>query len=407
MPTTSEPVAAKTSRPLDVQAIVGAVARVVGDAPRPVALHEPTFGPEDWSLVKECLDSGWVSSAGKHVDRFERLIEEFTGSAHAVATVNGTAALHVCLMLAGVRAGDEVIVPALSFIATANAVSYCSATPHFADSCHESLGLDADKLSEHLRSTAEIRGDTCFNRRTGAPIRAVVAMHAFGHPVDLDRLAETCARYRLALLEDAAESLGSYYKGRHTGTIGRLGALSFNGNKIITTGGGGAILTGDRELARHAKHLTTTARVATPGRPWSFVHDEVGYNYRMPNLNAALGSAQISRLPDLVLRKRALAAAYIEAFAGQPWGRIVREPDYGRSNYWLNGWLLDDAHSASRDALLAALNGAELHARPVWTLTHELAPYASCPRMQLDTAEDIERRLVNLPSSPGLIKGAA
>jgi perosamine synthetase len=385
-----------------VGAIVDVISRVVGNAPRPVPLHEPTFGPEDWQLVKECLDSGWVSSAGKHVDQFERLIEEYTGAAHAVATVNGTAALHVCLKLAGVRQGDEVIIPTLTFIATANAVSYCGAVPHFADVDQVALGLDPDKLSDHLRAIAEVRNGTCFNRLTGAPLRALVVMHTFGHSADLDRLLVICERYQLTLIEDAAESLGSYYKGRHTGTLGRLAALSFNGNKIITTGGGGAVLTNDHELARQAKHLTTTARVSVSGRPWSFIHDQVGFNYRLPNLNAALGCSQIARMPQLVAQKRALASAYIDAFADLTVAHIVREPDYGQSNYWLNGFLLDTEHAALRDPLLSALNSAGLGARPVWTPMHKLPAYSSCPRMALEFAEDIERRLISIPSSPAL-----
>jgi perosamine synthetase len=232
-------------------------------------------------------------------------------------------------------------------------------------------------------------------------------MHTFGHSADMDQLLVICERYRLTLVEDAAESLGSYYKGRHTGTLGRLAALSFNGNKIITTGGGGAILTDDRELARQAKHLTTTARVSVSDRPWSFVHDQVGFNYRLPNLNAALGCSQIVRMPQLVAQKRALATAYIDAFAEQTSAHIVREPVYGQSNYWLNGFLLSKEHADLRDPLLIALNSAGLSARPVWTPMHKLPAYSSCPRMALDFAEDIERRLISVPSSPGLVKSVS
>lgn len=382
-----------------VDGVLGAVRAVLGDAAGRIALHEPEFRGREWEYVKECLDTGWVSSVGSYVDRFERDLAACTGASHAIATSNGTAALHICLLLAGVRAGDEVLMPTLTFIATANAVSYVAAVPHFVDSEALSLGVDAAKLEGHLRETAHLVDGVCVNRRTGAPIRALVVMHVFGHPADLDALTEVARRWRLVLVEDAAESLGSTYHGRHTGNVGRVAALSFNGNKVVTTGGGGAVLTNDAELGRRAKHLTTTARI--PHR-WNFLHDEVGYNYRLPNLNAALGCAQLEQLPSLVERKRRLAARYREALALVGGARFLVEPPGTSSNYWLNAIVLDPMHVDQRDALLGALNDAGYVSRPLWTLMHRLPMYAGCPRADLEVAEQMETRVVNVPSSAKL-----
>jgi len=381
------------------QEVLAAVRRVVGASAAPIALHEPEFAGREWDYVKECLDTGWVSSVGAFVDRFERDIASFTGVSHAVATSNGTSALHVCLLLAGVQPGDEVLMPALTFIATANAVSYAGATPHFVDSEPTSLGVDAARLDAYLEQHARVVDGVCIGLRTRTPIRALVVMHVFGHPADLDALDAVARRWHLALVEDAAESLGSTYRGRHTGNVGLLSALSFNGNKIATTGGGGAILTNDSTLARRAKHLTTTAR--TPHR-WSFLHDEVGYNYRLPNLNAALGCAQLERLPSMVARKRRLAARYEAAFGALRGLRFLSEPPGTVSNYWLNSIVLDAPGEALRDDVLATLNDAGYMARPVWTLMHELPMYAGCPRMDLEVAESMAARIVSLPSSAKL-----
>lgn len=379
--------------------ILNAVTQVLGRPDRTLPLHEPEFAGREWDYVKDCIDTGWVSSVGSYVDRFERDLEAYTGVAHAVATSNGTAALHVCLLLAGVRPADEVLVPTLTFIATANAVSYIGATPHFVDSEETSLAVDAARLDAYLAGCADIVGDSCVNRRTGAVIRALVVMHVFGHPADLDALSAVASRWRLVLVEDAAESLGSTYHGRHTGHHGRVAALSFNGNKVVTTGGGGAILTNDPELGRRAKHLTTTARV--PHR-WNFIHDEVGFNYRLPNLNAALGCAQLERLDGMVARKRRLAARYAQAFGGIEGVRFLVEPPQTSSNYWLNAIVLDEADLAFRDSLLQQLNEAGYMSRPVWTLMHRLPMYAGCPRDDLRVAERLEASIINVPSSAAL-----
>ena len=374
--------------------IVSAIQSVVGS--RPVTFHEPRFVGNEGAYLKECLDSTFVSTVGKFVDRFEVDLVAYTGAKHVVAVVNGTAALHVALRLAGVRTGDEVLIPALTFVATANAVSYCGATPHFVDSEERTLGLDPRALRDYLQGITEVRDGHCVNRHTGSVIRAVVPMHTFGHPMDIDGLMAVTRDFQLVLVEDASESLGSTVNGRHTGTLGVMGTLSFNGNKTITTGGGGAILVNDAELARRLKHVTTTAKL--PHR-WEFRHDEVGYNYRLPNLNAALGCAQLEQLPKFLISKRHLFERYEAAFARVPCTRIVAEPAGCRSNYWLQTLLLDESATGQRDAVLTATNDAGVMTRPAWTLMHRLAPYRECPAMPLPVAESLERRLINLPSS--------
>ena len=378
--------------------IIAAVRSVIG-SDEFVALHEPTFAGNEWAYVKECLDTGWVSSVGKFVDRFEQDLAAYTGANRAVAVVNGTAALQICLQLVGVEQNDEVLIPALTFVATANAVRYCGAVPHFVDSDESTLGLDPQKLAVHLEEIAEIRGGISINRLTGRRIKAIVPMHTFGHPVDMAPLMDLCERYRLELVEDAAESLGSYYKGRHTGTMGRCAALSFNGNKTITTGGGGAILTNDEDLGRLAKHITTTAKV--PHR-WEFNHDMVGYNYRMPNINAAIGCAQLEQLPNFLAAKRKLAERYRQAFNNIPGLRFFSEPANCQSNYWLNTLLLGKECTKQRDALLESTNNLGIMTRPAWTLMHKLTMFTGCQKMDLCVAEALEKRLINIPSSVGL-----
>jgi len=378
----------------EIDDIIDALKAVLPSS-RLVSLHEPEFGPQERAYVLDCIDSTFVSSVGQYVNRFERQLAEFTGAVRAVAVSNGTAALHVALEVAGVARGDEVLVPSLTFVATANAISYCGARPHFVDSSPATLGLDPEKLDAGLRAVAEISGGVCINRQTGARIAAIVPMHTFGHPVAIEQLLEVAARWNVPVVEDAAESLGSYVDGKHTGRFGVMGTLSFNGNKTITTGGGGAVITDDPVLGDRLKHLTTTAKVS---HPWAFGHDAIGYNYRMPNLNAALGCAQMERLPAFLAEKRALAARYRSAFMDVPGVTFVDEPPGCRSNFWLNALLLEDP--ALLQPLLERTNAMGIATRPVWTLMHELPMYADCPRMDVTTAEGLACRIINIPSSP-------
>jgi aminotransferase in exopolysaccharide biosynthesis len=363
------------------------------------ALHAPSFLGNEWTYLRECLDSTFVSSVGAFVDRFEADLALYTGAKHAIAVANGTAALHVSLLLAGVQSGDEVLVPALTFVATANAVHYCHATPHFVDSEARTLGVDALRLDAYLSEFTRQRDGQCVNLATGKIIRALIVMHVFGHPCELDALLQVARKHHIALLEDAAEALGSWYGQRHVGTFGLLGALSFNGNKIITTGGGGAILTNDTALAKRAKHLTTTAKLP---HSWAYEHDEVGFNYRMPNLNAALGCAQLELMPGFLAQKRVLHARYAAQFQKVQGVRLVSEPANCQSNYWLQALQLDPAEAGKRDDLLDTLNATGISARPVWKLMHQLQQFESCPRMDLWQAQALERQLINIPSSANL-----
>jgi perosamine synthetase len=383
----------------EVRTVVDAVRRAVGTPNGILPLHEPVFGGNEIPYLEECIKSTFVSSVGKFVDRFERMLEEFTGAKRAIAVVNGTAALHACFRLAGVEPGDEVMSPALTFIATTNAIAYCGATPHFVDSSFKTLGMDSRALGTRLEAIAHKTAKGTFNRETGCRIAAISPMHTFGHPVDMDGITGIAMHWGIPVIEDAAESLGSTYRGHKVGSQARLAALSFNGNKIVTTGGGGAILTDDEELGRRAKHLTTTAKLP---HKWAFVHDEIGFNYRLPNLNAALGCAQLEQLTGFLESKRALAMAYDRAFAGLPGVRFAREPEGTTSNYWLNAILLDEAHADLRDDVLTELNDAGFGARPTWTLMHHLPMFAASPRGDLRVAESIERRLINLPSSASI-----
>ena len=378
--------------------IVSAIRSVVGTGS--VSLHEPSFTGNEWHYVKECLDSTFVSSVGKFVDRFEDDLAAYTGANHAVVVVNGTAALHIALKLAGVKSSDEVLLPALTFVATTNAISYCDAIPHFVDSEDATLGIAAAKLRDYLQVHTQQQSGQCVNVATGRVIRAMVPVHIFGHPVDIDGLLAVAHDFNIVVVEDAAESLGSTYQGCHTGTFGLMGTLSFNGNKTITTGGGGAILTNDASVARHIKHITTTAKLP---HAWEFIHDEVGYNYRLPNLNAAVGCAQLEQLPDKLIAKRELFRRYQAAFSAVEGANLIVEPAQCLSNYWLQTIMLDTEQVHQRDAILQATNEVGLMTRPVWRLMHQLAPFASCPRMDLDMAELLAQRLINIPSSPTLV----
>ena len=358
-----------------------------------VPLHRPVFEGNEKQYLANCIDSNFVSSVGAKVVEFEQHIASFTGAKYAIATVNGTAALHVALQLAGVQRDDEVITQALTFIATCNALSYAGAHPVFVDVDRDTLGLSPGALRRWLSANVELRGGKAFNRGTGRRIAACVPMHTFGIPLRIAEIVAICDEYGIAVVEDAAESLGSWVGDRHTGTFGKLATLSFNGNKVITTGGGGMIVTDDEALARRAKHLTTTAKIP---HPYEFVHDEVGYNYRLPNLNAALGCAQMELLPKMLEIKAEVAARYRGFFAGT--GVRFVEPLPGTTaNYWLNAIVLDC--EADRDALLEYTNSREVMTRPIWRLMSRLPMFQHCQHDGLENSRWLEARVVNLPSS--------
>ena len=372
--------------------VIAAIREVV---PGPAQLHEPDLRGSEQRYVAECIESGWVSSVGAFVDRFERDLTAIT-DLFAVATSNGTAALHAALRLVDVMPGDEVLSPALTFVATTNAIAYCGATPHFVDAETSSYGVDPGRLERHLERIAVVREGKTVNRQTGRRLAALVCVHVFGHPCQLDELARIADRFELPLVEDAAEALGATFDGTHVGHRGRVATLSFNGNKVVTTGGGGALLTRDAALARRAKHLTTTARVADG---FEFSHDELGWNYRMPNINAALGCAQLERLTEFLTAKRALGERYAAALSRLSDIRFVVEPPRTRSSYWLHAIVLEGALATSRDAVLAEGVRAGLGLRPVWKPMHLLPMYREAPRDSLEITESLWQRTVNLPSS--------
>ncbi|WAC44803.1 LegC family aminotransferase [Pseudomonas sp. SL4(2022)] len=358
-----------------------------------IPLHAPVFQGHESGYVQETISSTFVSSVGPFVDRFERDTAAYTGAVRAVATVNGTAALHAALLLAGTERGDLVITQALTFVATCNAIAYCGAEPVFVDVDRYTLGLSPVALQAWLESNARLDDDgTCRDKSSDRRIAACVPMHTFGHPVDLDGLLAVCGRWNLPMVEDAAESLGSLYRGKHTGVFGLLGTLSFNGNKIITTGGGGMILANE-ELGIRAKHLTTTAKRP---HPFEYVHDELGFNYRLPNLNAALGCAQLEQLELFIASKRELATRYADHFADSDF-EFFREPEHCRSNYWLNAVICPDR--TQRDGLLNASNQAGVMTRPIWQLMCDLPIYAHCRHDGLAQSRWLSERIVNLPSS--------
>ena len=379
-----------------------------------IPLHEPRFHGNEKKYLNECIDSTFVSSVGKFVDKFEEEIAKYTGAKKAVACVNGTNALHIALKLVGVEPNTEVITQPLTFIATANAIKYCDADPVFIDVDKDTLGLSPESLKKWLTESVDIKNSQSetesqpYNKKTGRRISACVPMHTFGHPCRINEIVEICKQYNIPIVEDAAESLGSFYKNQHTGTFGEIGVLSFNGNKILTTGGGGMLLFKDEKLAQKAKHLTTQAKVP---HPWGFVHDEVGYNYRMPNINAALGLAQLEQLPKFLESKRKIAEAYKnffsnchpepvegstspESFRGLT---FISEPQHAKSNNWLNVILLKD--KTERDSFLKYTNENGIMTRPAWTLMNKLEMFRNCQIGDLSNSQWLEERIVNIPSS--------
>ncbi|WP_043646995.1 LegC family aminotransferase [Fundidesulfovibrio putealis] len=384
---------------MTIDSILERIERVLAGFPRPVALHEPLLGEAEREAVARCVESGWVSYLGPDVERLERRLEEIHGGGHAVATASGTAALHLALVLVGVQPGDEVLMPPLTFAATANAAVYAGATPHFVDIEPRSLGACPERLERHLARTVETVSGQARNKATGRRVAALVAVHVFGHPAMTKELEDVCRRFGIILVEDAAESLGSLQDGVPVGRRGAASALSFNGNKIVTAGGGGALLCPDAKSAALARHLATTAKAP---HPWKLGHDRLGFNYRMPNLNASLALAQLGRLDEFLARKRTLASRYAEAFAGLEGARVLAEPPGSRSNYWLNTILLEDSLLPVRDELFGKIREAGILIRPAWELVSSLPHFAHCPRSGLEVSQDMQPRVVNLPSSAAL-----
>ena len=357
-----------------------------------IPLHAPTFAGNEKKYLEECIDTTFVSSVGKFVDLFEQKIAEYTAAKQAVVCVNGTNALHIALKISGVEKGDEVITQPLTFIATTNAIVYAGAVPVFVDVDKDTMGLSPKSLEQFLQANAELRSNECFHKQTNRRIKACMPMHTFGHACRIEEIMDICERYHIEVVEDAAEAMGSYYKGKHLGTFAKIGAISFNGNKTITTGGGGVILTNDETIGKHAKHLTTQAKLP---HAWEFVHDEIGYNYRMPNINAALGVAQLEQLDHFLANKRTTAEAYKNYFQKQGIAFFAERAEE-RCNYWLNAIILKNKEE--RDAFLTESNAKAVMTRPIWQLMNRLPMFKDCPKTDLSNAEWLEARVVNIPS---------
>ena len=358
-----------------------------------IPLHEPKFVGNEKKYLNQCIDTTFVSSVGKFIDKFEKKIVKYTGAKYAVATTNGTSALHISLILAGVEQNDEVITQPLNFVASCNAISYCNAKPIFVDVDRDTMGLSPSALSSFLEKNTKIKNKKCINKKTKKIIRACIPMHSYGHPCRIDEIKKILKKYHIFLIEDAAESLGSFYKSKHTGTYGKLGVISFNGNKIITAGGGGCIITNDKILAKKAKHITTTAKIP---HKWNFNHDLIGYNYRMPNLNAALLIAQLENLNYFLKSKYKIARKY-EFFLKKKEYNFFKEPKNSRSNYWLNSIIF--ANKKQRDQFLKETNFNGIMTRPIWRLMNKLPMFKECQAINLKNANFLESRVVNIPSS--------
>lgn len=381
--------------------IFAAVKEVLGEQDNFVPLHEPRFDDLEKELLLKCIDSTFVSSVGEYIGVFEEKLRDFTQSKHAIATVNGTSALHISMVVSGVDSDHEVLVPSLTFVATANAIAYTGAKPHFIDVEEDSLGVCPDKLRAHLAEILEKGNDGIFiNKHSKKKVATLIVMHTFGNASDLDRIKDVCDEFNIDLIEDAAEALGTYYKEKHVGTFGKLGTLSFNGNKVITTGGGGAVLTNDDSLAEKVRHLTTTAK--TPHR-WRYFHDSVGFNYRMPNLNAALGVAQMEKLDAFLVSKKALFGKYEEVFKTVEGVELFSPPKYSGSNFWLQALVLSPEFKDQRDEVLEVLNDNGFMTRPCWEPLHTLGPFSNSPKANLDNTNDLVSRIINIPSSAGLV----
>lgn len=362
-------------------------------------LHEPLFSGKEKEYLNNCIDTTYVSSVGDYVKTFEKMIVDYTGAKFAVAVINGTSALKVALKLSGVENGDEVLVPALTFVGTTNAISYNSAVPHFVDCDAQTLGIDTFKLFKYLSKITTQKDRKCYNKITGRIIKAIIPVHTFGHPADLERLIEISKKFHIKMVEDAAESIGSFYKKKHTGTFGEFGILSFNGNKTITSGNGGVILTDNANLAKRAKHLVTTAKLS---HKWEYIHDEIGYNYKLSNINAALGCAQLEQLSKILDSKRLLYQSYFSVFKKIPEITLFKEAKHCKSNYWLQTLILNQKHKKYKDKIIEKLVQDRIFARPAWRLMNDLKMYENYPRMDLSSSKLLYETIINIPSSPSI-----
>jgi len=365
-----------------------------------LALHAPSVGSLEKEYVTDCLESSWVSSSGKYLDQFEAELGLFTGIKHVICCVNATAGLHASLLGLVVQAGEEVLLPAFSFVATANAIMHANATPHFVDISLNNLGIDPDRLDVYLADIVYFKGNLPYNRHTDKKISALIVVHCFGYPASMEKISRVCKKYDIPIIEDAAEALGSYYQGKHVGNVGLISVLSFNGNKILTTGGGGAILTNDDALALKIRHLISTAKEP---HPWEYNHDRLGYNYRLPNLNAALGAAQIKRLPSFLKSKAILHARYQAEFLKFPDVELFKGGSDSVSNHWLNTIILSPSVAHYQQEILEKAHKEEINLRPIWKMLPKQTHLQCCPKMDLSNAESLESRVINLPSSPYLV----
>ena len=365
-------------------------------------LHEPIFLGKENNYLKDCIKSTFVSTSGKYIQIFENKVKKFTGAKHAIAVVNGTVAIQMALRVLGVKTDDEILIPSLTFVGTANAVRHCNSIPHFVDSESLSLGICPKNLENHLKKISIKKNNNLYNKITGRRIFAVIPVHVFGHTTNMEKIKKIANKFKLKVLEDAAESLGSFYNNKHAGTFGHAGILSFNANKVITTGGGGMILTNNSSTAKKARHLITTAKL---NHPWKFIHNEVGWNYRMPNINAALGCAQIEKINTILKYKKNITKKYQKAFKSNNEITFFNQPNGCSSNYWLNVIRIKFKRISERDKLLNFLNKKKIQCRPVWNLLHKLPMFRKCPRSKLNISEQLEKELITLPSSPLYGKG--
>lgn len=375
--------------------------KVLGNKKNFIPLHEPMISNIDIFTVTKCLKSTFVSSAGLSVTNFEKKIQKLTNSKNAISVINGTSGLHLALKTLGVTKNDEILLPSLTFAGTVNAVLASSGVPHFVDSDYETMGVNPEKLEHYLKNNTYIKNNTCYNKKSKRKIKVLIVVHVFGHSAQIIKLKNICREFNIFLLEDAAECIGSYFKNKHLGSYGKIGVISFNGNKTITTGGGGVILTNDSKLAKKARHISNGAKLK---HKWEYIHDQEGYNYKLPALNASLGLSQLINLKKIIKKKRKLYKIYKKNFEDLAFVEIFKEPKNAKSNYWLNTMIISKKEKNLKSKLLKILNNRNIMTRPIWKPLHKLNHLKNFPRMNLDICEDLYSRVINIPSSPNLVK---